>query len=122
MVGNKALCSVVCLAVIALLSIGGGGVCAGTIKIDFEDLGVALGTQLNPAAGVGVTSRGFPYTPGPNNASGFNDLHIGSESFFPSNGTTVGGSHDDVVLTAGPTVAGGKFTLVSFDFAGWPDP
>jgi hypothetical protein len=87
--------------------------------ITFEDLGVAPGTQLNPPAGVGVVSGGFNYTPGPNNASGFNDLHMGNAlNVFPYNGTTVGVTHDDVVLTQ---VGGGSFSLQAFDFAGWPN-
>ena len=86
--------------------------------IDFEDLGVAVGTQLNPASGVGVITGGFNYTPGPNNDSGLNDLHISNqETFLAYNGTTVGGSHDDVVLTK---VTGGLFSLQQFDFAGFP--
>ena len=80
--------------------------------------GVAPGTQLNPASGVGVVSGGFEYTPGPNNFSGFDDLHItNQETFWSFNGTTIGGSHDDVVLTK---VGGGTFSLQSFDFAGFP--
>ncbi len=87
--------------------------------IDFEDLGVAAGTQINPSDGVGVVTGGFNYTPGPNNASGLNDLHIGNQLTFTAyNGTTVGGSHDDVVLTL---VTGGVFSLQQFDFAGFPN-
>jgi hypothetical protein len=90
---------------------------AHAVIIDFEDLGVAPGTQLNPASGVSVTSRGFSYTPGPNNASGFNDLHISSEGFWSYNGTTVGGTHDDVILRK---ATGAPFSLQAFDFAGFP--
>lgn len=86
------------------------------VIVDFEDLGVAPGTQLNPPAGVGITSQGFDYTPGPNNASGLNDLHMSSEGFHPYNGTTVGTTHDDVVLTKN---GGGVFSLQQFDMAGW---
>ena len=85
--------------------------------IDFEDLNVAVGTQLNTGSGVGVQTGGFNYTPGPNNSSGFNDLHISNqEAFGPWNGTTNGRSHDDVVLTQ---VGGAAFSLQNFDFAGW---
>jgi hypothetical protein len=63
-------------------------------------------------------SGGFNYTPGPDNSSGFNDLHMGNAvSDFPYNGTTVGVSHDDVVLSR---VGGGTFSISQFDFAGWP--
>lgn len=86
--------------------------------VDFEDLGVAPGTQLNPPGGVSVLTGGFEFAPGPNNPSGINDLHIINEEFagHPSNGTTIGASHDDVVLTK---IGGGAFNLDSFDFAGW---
>lgn len=50
--------------------------------IDFEDLSIAVNTQLSPASGVGVTSQGFTYTPGPNNSSGVNDLHITNQENF----------------------------------------
>jgi len=85
--------------------------------INFEDLGVAVGSQLNTPPGVGVTTGGFDYTPGPNDASGLNDLHISNQEVFgPWNGTTNGRSHDDVVLTK---VGGGSFSISQFDFAGW---
>jgi hypothetical protein len=95
-------------------------VCASSARalvIDFEDLGVPPGGQLNPPSGVSVTSHGFTYTPGPNNAGGFNDLHIGSANIFPYNGTTVGVTHDDVILRH---ATGAPFSLQAFDFAGWP--
>src|SRR4051794_1522933 len=91
---------------------------AHALIIDFEDLGVAPGTQLNPSTGLSVTSRGFTYTPGPNNASGFNDLHISSETFWSYNGTTIGGTHDDVILRH---ATGAPFSLQAFDFAGFPN-
>lgn len=89
----------------------------GATLITFEDLGVAVGSQLNPSSGVGVVSYGFDYTPGPNNTSGLNDLHISNqEGYGPWNGSTNGRSHDDVILSK---VGGGGFTLNQFDFAGW---
>ena len=89
----------------------------GPTVVDFEDLGIAVGTQISPPSGVGVTSQGFDYTPGPSNP-GINDLHVtNQESFWSFNGTTVGGTHDDVVLTKS---GGGTFSLSSFDFAGFP--
>ena len=85
--------------------------------ITFDDLGVAVGTQLNPPAGVGVVSNGFTYDPGPDNSSGFNDLHItNGGSLPPSNGTASGGSHDDVILAK---QGGGTFSIHSFDYAGF---
>jgi hypothetical protein len=102
-------------ALYALL-LAGASISAQAATITFDDLGVAPGDQLNPAAGVGVVSFGFNYTPGPNNASGFNDLHMDNGLIGPANGTTIGGSHDDVVLTQ---VGGGTFSLQGFDFAGF---
>jgi hypothetical protein len=91
---------------------------ASASTINFEDLGVPVGTQINPASGVGVTTGGFNYTPGPSNPSGFNDLHItNAETFWSFNGTTIGGTHDDVVLTK---VGGKAFSIASFDYAGFP--
>ena len=107
--------------VLALLFCGAEQTRAATIT--FEDLGVAPGTQLNPASGIGVVSGGFNYTPGPNNSSGLNDLHISNaETNIPIagiafNGTTIGGTHDDVILTK---VGSGTFSIQSFDFAGYP--
>ncbi len=89
---------------------------ANALVIDFEDQGVAVGTQNNPPSGVGIATNGFNYTPGPNNLSGANDLHItnGDPSQAPGNGTTTGGTHDDVVLTE---ATGGLFSLQQFDFS-----
>jgi len=93
--------------------------------ITFEDLGVAPGTSLDTADGVGVTSFGFDYTPGPvfydyptaiGTTVSFNDLHmVNGYSGDPWNGTTNGLTHDDVVLTKS---GGGTFSLQAFDFAG----
>lgn len=101
------------------IALSGLGAISMAQIIDFEDLGVAPGTQFNPAGGVSVLTGGFEYAPGPNDPSGLNDLHIINEEIglgHPSNGTTVGVSHDDVVLTK---IGGGAFNLASFDFAGW---
>jgi hypothetical protein len=89
---------------------------AALITIDFEDLGVALGDQLNPAAGVSQDSGGFTFTPGPNNAGGFNDLHFHNQDGIGDNGSTHLGTHDDVVMTR---VGGGAFTLLGFEFQGF---
>jgi|CXWL01.1.fsa_nt_gi hypothetical protein len=98
---------------------------ARATSIDFEDLGVTLGSRRDILpAGTAVTTGGFLFTPGPMNGSSFNDLHISNQ--FPGdsnrpvdsfNGTTVGITHDDVILTK---VGGGTFSLQSFDFAGFP--
>jgi hypothetical protein len=92
--------------------------------VDFEDLGVMYGKRLDILpAGTAVTTGGFLFTPGPINNFGpidnrFNDLHISNQ--FPGdsfNGTTVGITHDDLIMTK---VGGGTFSLQSFDFAGFP--
>lgn len=102
-----------------LIALVGAGP-ALAIGVDFEDLAIPVNGQINPAAGVGIVSQGFNFTPGPNNASGLNDLHIyhPGSSIGPNNGTQVGASHDDVVLTS---VSGAAFSLSSFDFAGFPN-
>ena len=82
-------------AVFSVAFMVGGIGQAGAVTIDFEDLGVGADTELNPDPGVGVTSHGFNYTPGPSNPSGFNDLHIANNQTIPifvSNGTTWGGT------------------------------
>jgi PEP-CTERM motif len=75
--------------------------------------------------GNSVDTGGFRFTPGPMNGSGFNDLHISNQ--FPGNsttppvdsfnGTTVGITHDDLIMTK---VGDGTFSLQQFDFAGFP--
>lgn len=89
---------------------------AQAATVDFEDLGVAPGTQLNPASGVSQDSRGYTFTPGPNDTSGLNDLHFHNQDGIGDNGTTNLGTHDDVVMTK---VGGGTFSLSAFDFAGF---
>lgn len=103
-------------AVLTLLFGGAEQTRAATIT--FEDLGVPVGTRLDILPpGTGVITGGFNYTPGPIN-SPFNDLHISNQEPNDSfNGTTVGITHDDVVLTK---VGDGTFSLQSFDFAGFP--
>jgi hypothetical protein len=89
---------------------------AAIITIDFEDLAVPLGTQLNPASGVSQNSGGFTFTPGPDDSSGLNDLHFHNENGIGDNGTIHLGTHDDVVMTM---IGGGSFTLLRFQFQGW---
>jgi hypothetical protein len=88
------------------------------IEINFQDLGVTEGSQLHTLPGEGVVSQGFNFTPGPNNPSGSNDLHISYEAFQAWNDSVVGSTHDDVVLSE---VTGNLFSISSFDFAGFPD-
>lgn len=85
---------------------------AGTV--DFEDLGVAPGTQLNVTGGASQDSGGFTFTPGPLNS--FNDLHFHNQDGFGDNGGTNVGTHEDIVMTQ---VGGGTFSLLSFDYAGF---
>lgn len=90
--------------------------------VDFEDQGLTDNTHFNTKNGIGVISGGFYYTPGLiiANLSKSDDLHIvkGNASFpSPYNGTTVGVTHDDVILKK---VDGGLFSLQRFDFAGYP--
>jgi PEP-CTERM motif len=108
--------------VLALLFCGAEQARATTI--DFEDLGVMYRERLDILpAGMAVTTGGFLFTPGPINNFGpidnrFNDLHISNQ--FPGdsyNGTTVGITHDDLIMTK---VGDGTFSLQSFDFAGFP--
>jgi hypothetical protein len=112
---------IVCAVVLALLFCGAGQTWAAPITfVDFEDLGVPSGARLmTPPPGTGVVSAGFNYTPGPvTGSSGFNDIHISNGMLGDSfNKTTVGITHDDVILTK---VGGGTFSLYRFDFAGFP--
>lgn len=82
--------------------------------IDFEDQGVSVGTQINPSAGVGITSGGFSFDPGPINTS-LNDLHVHNENGIGNNGSTHLGAHDDIVMAAGGTT----FSIQSFEFSGF---
>jgi PEP-CTERM motif len=107
--------------VLALLICGAEQARATSMTIvDFEDLNVPSGNHVDYLTIAGVNSRGFNYAPGPMyGSSGFNDLHIShKEDFRAYNETTVGISHDDVVLTK---VGGGTFSLHRFDFAGEPN-
>lgn len=98
----------------AVLALAATSASAGII--DFEDLGVAVGTQLNPAAGVSQATGGFIVSPGPINTSGLNDLHFHNMDGLGNNGSTVLGTHDDVVITQS---GGGAFDVFSFDFEGF---
>jgi hypothetical protein len=114
---------IVCAVVLGLLFSGAEQARASSITIvDFEDQGLSSNTYFSTLNGIGVISRGFHYTPGPiiANPSNSDDLHIvkGNASFpSPYNETTVGVTHDDVILTK---VGGGTFSIQSFDFAGYP--
>lgn len=92
----------------------------------FVDIAVPFQTRQDIIpAGTAVITGGFLFTPGPMDGSGFNDLHISNQ--FPGNsttppvdsynGTTVGITHDDLIMTK---VGDGTFSLQQFDFAGFP--
>ncbi len=114
--------SVAMLVVVALLATASNAAEAVIITIDFEDLAVPVGGQINPPEGVAVVSQGFNFAPGPANlATGLGDIHIHHDSNGrgPKNGTNVGGTHSDVVVT---NAGGSAFSLFSFDYAGWSQP
>ena len=102
-----------------------GAAQARATSIDFEDLGVAIGSRLDivpsPSTippGSGVISRGFSYNPNPANGYDSNDLHISNQKSGDSfNETTVAITHDEGILKEKD---GGLFSLQSFDFAGFP--
>lgn len=81
--------------------------------IDFEDLGVAPGTQFDPPDFATVTSGGFDFVHGPRNA--FSDLHFPNGSSFSIGGTTELVTHQDFIMTRN---GGGAFTLNQFDWGG----
>jgi hypothetical protein len=96
----------------------------------FVDVAVPFQTRQDIVpGGTSVDTGGFRFTPGPINNFGpidnrFNDLHISNQ--FPGNsttpvdsfnGTTVGITHDDLIMTK---VGDGTFSLQQFDFAGFP--
>jgi hypothetical protein len=91
--------------------LGTNGLANGAL-IDFEDLGVSVGTQLNTGSGVSQNSGGFTFTPGPI-TTGPNDSHFHNQDGFGDNGGTNFGSHDDFVMTE---MSGDTFSLYSFDF------
>ena len=106
----------VCAFAVAVAFAAGVTPSAQAAVITFDDLGIGVATQLSPAEGVGVVSNGFTYTPGPDDNSGFNDLHIDNGEIGPWNGTASGGTHDDVILAK---QGGGTFSIQSFDYAGF---
>lgn len=87
------------------------------------DFSMLPNTQFDTWEDIGIINYGYRYDPGPNNNAGLNDLHIanqltsvtGAGVYWPYNGTTVGGTHDDVALTRAD---GLPFHLFQFDFAG----
>lgn len=85
--------------------------------IDFEDLGIPVGTQVDPPDFVGIPSGGFLFAP--TAFSTIPDVHAGNNvSFWMSNGTTVLAGHGEVLMTR---VGGAPFSLLGFDFSGWVD-
>lgn len=112
------------------------GVPVITKNIDFEifeipvagygpNLIVPNGGEAAGPEGAPVIDEGYVFTPGPDNSSGYNDLHFYNNKTTPTstggitvpwNETTVLGSHDDLVMTR---QGGGAFTLFGFDYAGF---
>ena len=80
---------------------------ASAAVINFEDLGVAAGTQLNPAVNVSQNSGGFTFS------STGADLHFHNQNGVGNNGTTHLGAHGFVDFSP---VGGGVFSLQSFSF------
>ncbi len=84
--------------------------------VDFEDLGIPLGTQAFPNP-VSVTSGGFKFDFGTaSSANGWNHLHVGSETFWAYNGTTVLAPHFDTNFRKTDS---SPFSLRSMDLAGF---
>lgn len=80
--------------------------------VDFEDLGILPGGQIDPASG--FTSGGFFFIDGPSN--GYGDLHVGSPAFWGvSNGTNIMSAHFDAIMTKS---GGGLFSVLRIDLAG----
>jgi len=75
--------------------------------VDFEDLGVAIGTQVQTGNGVTTTTGGFDVD------TGNTHIHLHNQDGFGDNGTTNAGLHG--LINLAPT-AGGAFSLLSFDF------
>lgn len=88
----------------AALAVANG---AGAAVINFEDLGVALGTQLNPAVNVSQNSGGFTFS------STGADLHFHNQDGVGDNGSTHMGAHGFVDFTP---VGGSTFSLQRFSF------
>jgi len=85
-------------------------------RIDFEDLGIALGNQINSAPLVGIESGGFLFKPTLN--SSIQDVHAGNNvAVWSSNGTTILAGHLEIRMSRAD---GEPFSLERFDFSGWP--
>jgi len=82
--------------------------------VDFEDLGVASGGQLNPGDNVVVTSGGYDFVNGP--TSNIPDMHFPNNGFAGLGSTTELVTHGDLLMTQN---GGGTFSLNSFDFGSW---
>ena len=99
-------------------TVNGGHFGALSVHVTFESMNIPPGSQIDVPDAVPTSVDGYTFTPGPNNFSGFNDSHFGNAvTFWMWNGTTVMANHDDVIMTKS---GGGSFSLVSFDFSGWP--
>ena len=80
--------------------------------VDFEDLGVAPGDQLNPPDDTVISSGGFDFINGP--TSSIADLHVTNSPAANAIGTTAELLfHNDLIMTQ---TGGGTFSATSFDF------
>jgi hypothetical protein len=85
---------------------------ANAAVIDFEDLGVASGSRYDPPDDAVITSGGYTFVNGPNEAC-CSDLHFANNNGQDVAGTTELISHGDVIaMNAGSD----SFSLLSFDF------
>lgn len=88
---------------------------ASATTINFEDLGVAPGTQMNVPWNASITSGGFNFAPGP--SSVIPDLHVGNNNWITiGSGTTQLVSHGDLLAMNN---GGSTFSLQSFDFGSY---
>lgn len=81
------------------------------VLIDFEDLGVSSGGQLDPVDNAVITSGGFDFVNGP--GSSVLDLHFPNANGLDIGGTTELVSHEEVIMSPN---GGGTFTLNQFDW------
>ena len=82
--------------------------------VDFEDLGVPVGSQINTGAGICMLSGGYDICP-----AGLSDLHASNQvDFHAFNGTTVMHAHRDLIVSRPD---GAPFHVSQFDFAGFPN-
>lgn len=97
--------------IIALFSVLVLSSVANAQLIDFEDLGVAPGGQLDPPDNTVITSGGFDFINGP--GSSFPDLHVPNGNARSVGGTSEMAAHNDLIMTKN---GGGIFSVSSFQF------